>query len=183
MNRSQTLLWAILLTMLSSCASLSEEEANSKRKEIDSMGDTALSRLLEIRPELQSAFEASPGYAIADMKLTKVPVFGASGGPGLVVDRRTGARTYLKVTRFDVGGGMGIATFKVVILFQDAELLEQAMSGFWHFDAGAEAGAGGVSAEGSASAISTGYQVFRLADSGALATVTVRMVRARPYFD
>jgi lipid-binding SYLF domain-containing protein len=176
-------LMLIVLALLTGCASLSPEEAQAKREEIDQMEAATLARLLETRPELQSVFDASPGYAVGDMKLTKIPVFGGSVGPGVVVDKRTDARTYLRVTRFDVGGGMGIATFKVVILFQDPELLEQAITGFWHFEGGAEAGAGSASAEASVAGTSTGYQVFKLADSGALATVTVRMVRARPYFD
>jgi lipid-binding SYLF domain-containing protein len=172
-----------MLTILGGCASLSPEEAQAKRDEIDAMSEATLTELLESRPELQSVFDESPGYAIASMKLTKVPVFGGSGGPGVVIDKETGARTYLKVTRFDVGGGMGIATFRVVVLFEDPELLSQAMTGFWHFDAGMEAGAGSTSAEGSVSSVTSGYKVFKLADSGALATVTARVVRARPYFD
>jgi len=118
------------------------------------------------------------------MTLTKVPFVGGARAPGVIVDKRTGQRTYLELTRFDVGGGMGVATFKVVVLFQDPELLSRAMSGFWHFEAGAEAGAGSASAEGSvAAATSKGYKVFRLAENGVLATVTVRTVRARPYLD
>jgi lipid-binding SYLF domain-containing protein len=173
----------VLLTALGGCASLSPEEIQAKREAIDAMSDAALARLLETRPELQSVLDESPGYAIADMKLTKVPFVGGSGGPGVVVDKRSGRRTYLEVTRFDVGGGMGVAAFKVVLLFQDAELLDRAMTGFWHFDAGAQAGAGSASADGAVSAVSKGYQVYRLAESGALATVTVRIVRAKPYLD
>jgi len=180
---SLTALLAVLITSLAGCASLSPEEAQAKRDEIDAMSDAALARLFDTQPELRAAFDESPGYAVADIKLTKVPFVGGSEGPGIIVDKRTGKRTYLEVTRFDVGGGMGLSSFKIIVQFKDPELLTRAMSGFWRLEAGAEAGAGSASVEGSVGSASKGYQVFRLTDSGAIASVTARVVRAKPILE
>ena len=80
----------ILLAVLTGCTSLSPEEAQTKRDKIDVMGAATLAELLETRPDLESSFDEAPGYAIASMKLTKVPVFGGSDGAGVVIDKRTG---------------------------------------------------------------------------------------------
>jgi hypothetical protein len=53
------------------------------------------------------------------MKQTKFPLFGGSGGWGIVIDQRGGSRAYLKLTRFDAGGGVGVSSFKVLVLFQE----------------------------------------------------------------
>jgi lipid-binding SYLF domain-containing protein len=174
---------AVLAAALFGCSTLSPEGAEQKRQEIDAMSDSVITRLVERRPKLQQALDDSPGYAVADMAVTKVPMVGGGGGSGVIIDKRSGARTYVEVTRFEVGGGMGLQSFKVLVLFEDEELLDQAMKGFWHMDAGAEVGAREESAEGSVSPGSKGYQVFKLAEGGAVATVTVRAVRARPFLN
>ena len=172
-----------LMVVLASCATLSPEEAEQKRREIDAMSEAAITRLIESRPELKPSLDQAVGVAVADMSVTKIPVFGAGGGVGVIVDKRSNARTYVKVSRFEIGGGMGVQSFKVILLVQDPKLMDEGMSGFWHFDAGADVAAGEKSAEGSVASASSGYQVFRLADSGAIATVTVRTIRARPFLD
>jgi hypothetical protein len=47
----------------------------------------------------------------------------------------------------------------------------------------ADPGAGNASTEGSVSAASKAYRVFKLTESGAIAPATVRMVRAESYLD
>ena len=173
---------ALAFAVLAGCASLSPQERDTKRAELDAMGDKAITTLLETRPQAQASLDRSLGYAILDMAVTKIPWFGAGRGTGLVVDKRSNARSYLKVSRFDVGGGLGAQKYKVVILFFDEKLLGQSISGGWHFDAGAEAGAGTVSAEGTTAAVSQkGYEAYKLVEGGAVATVTVRVAYAEPY--
>jgi lipid-binding SYLF domain-containing protein len=117
------------------------------------------------------------------MKVTKIPVVGAGSGLGVVVDRRTDTRSYLKISRFEIGGGLGAEKFKVIIVFDDGKLLDRAAAGAWHYDAGAELAAGTASSEGGVQAAPKGFQAYRLVEGGALATVTVRVARAKPYLD
>jgi len=182
-KRVRLTLIAVLITALFGCNTLTPEEAQQKRQEIDAMSESALARLVDIHPEVQSQIDESPGYAVADMSVSKIPFVGAGGGSGVIVDRRSGDRTYVKVSRFEVGGGMGVQSFKVIVLFEDEDLLGRAMTGFWQVDAGAQVGAGETSAEGSASSVARGYHVYRLTEGGAIATVTVRAVNARPFLN
>lgn len=143
------------------------------------MSELVLPSLFEAQPEARVAYEQCVGYIVADMSLTKVPVFGAGKGYGIVIDKAHGGREYVEVSQFQVGGGLGAQKFKVVVLFTDGALLEQAMSGFWHFDAGAEAGSGHTSAAGT-TAKNKGYRAYKIAESGVVASLTLRAVRAKP---
>lgn len=174
---------AVVSTVIFGCATLSPEEREAKRAELDEMGEITVSRLLETRADIQDVLDRSIGYVVVDMSLTKIPMIGAGKGLGVVVDKRTGTRSYIKVSRFDVGGGMGAQKFKIVIVFDDGELLDRVVSGAWHYEAGAEAGVGSQTTEGTARASTKGYQAFKLVDSGAVATVTVRVAYAKPYLD
>ena len=176
-------LMAVPLVALLGCATLSTEERDAKRAELDAMGEKTIATLLDTQPEAREALAKSIGYVVVDMKVTKVPVVGAGTGVGVVVDRRTGARSYVKVSRFEVGGGLGAQKIKVIVFFHDAELMSRALSGEWHFQAGAEAAAGTAGTGGSVTMSDQGYRAFKLVESGAVATVTVRMAHAEPYLE
>ena len=143
------------------------------------MSESTLLRLFEQQPESKVEYEQCVGYAIAVMNQTKVPVIGTGKGYGVVIDRRNDAREYVKVSQFEVGGGLGTQKYTVILFFKDETRLKKAMTGFWHFQAGAEAAAGDAS-RGGRSSSGKGYQAYKIAESGAVATLTVRTVRAKP---
>jgi lipid-binding SYLF domain-containing protein len=173
----------VLTTLLLGCTTLSPEEQQAKRIELNGMCDKTVATLLETQPQLQEVFDNSVGYVVLDMTVTKIPVFGAGGGLGVVVDKRTGTRSYTKVSRFEVGGGVGAQKYKVIIVFTDAKLLDQIVAGAWHYKAGAEVNTGKASTENVAKKTQTGYQTFRLLEGGGVATVTLRVAHAKPYLN
>jgi len=174
----------LAVALLNSCATtLSDDEQQAKRTELDEMADGTIATLLETHPEANELLEQCSGYAVIKMQVTKVPVVGAGGGYGVVQDERTGVRSYTKVSRFEVGGGLGTQKYKVIIFFSDEKLLDRALAGAWHFDAGAEATAGTETIEGNVNQSNEGYRAFKIGESGAVATVTIRMARAKPYLN
>ena len=104
-----------------------------------------------------------------------------SGVSVLVVDAGTGERTYLKVQRFDVGGGIGVRTFRLVMIFFDEEAFEKLATGKLEFGAGVEAGAGkgdiGTGAGGVAGARNEKRAMYQLSEKGVSATLTVRLIK------
>jgi lipid-binding SYLF domain-containing protein len=165
------------------CATLSPAERDAERAALDAMAERTLVALLQGEPQAGKVLERALGYAVIDMAVTKIPAFGAGSGKGVVVDRRTSTRSYLKVSRFEVGGGLGAQKFQVVIIFEDGTLLDRATAGAWHYEAGAELAAGTSSAEGSVQRAAKGYEAYKLAEGGAAATVTVRVARAKPWLN
>lgn len=179
-----------VLVAATGCATTSPEEGGPTAAELDAMGDKAIAALLESKPEVQEALDKSVGHVVVNMTVTKIPWFGAGAGYGVVVDQRTSSRSYIRVSRFEVGGGYGAQKYKVVIVFSDEKLLERAAKGTWHYEAGAEVAAGSTSTEvgagsGGGEGVPTksgkGYKAYKLAESGAVATVTVRLAYAKPY--
>ena len=180
-SRVRLCLLTLSLFLLHGCAGLTQEEQSAKRAELDQMAEKVIATLLETEPDAQGALDKSLGYTVIDMTVTKIPMIGAGGGFGVVVDKGNGTHSYIKVSRFEVGGGLGGQQFKVIIFFYDKKLLERAVAGAWHFEAGAEATAGKTGTEGKVAASDQGYRAFKIAEGGAAATVTIRAAYAEPY--
>lgn len=174
---------ALGIALLNACSGLTPDEQQAKRAELDAMGEKTIATLMETHAGTREVLDQSLGYVVIEMTVTKIPVFGAGGGLGVVVDRRSGTHSYVKVTRFEVGGGLGAQKYKVIIFFDDEKLLKRVISGAWHFEAGAEAGAGSTSAEGKVSTSEKGYRAYKIVEDGAIATVTVRAAYAEPYLN
>lgn len=172
---------AVLLLALAGCASLSPEDHAIRRAELDQMAETTLTRLVELQPDAARALETCVGFVVLDMKTTKIPVIGTGQGFGVVIDRRNDTRSYVQVSRIEVGGGLGAQSYRLVIMFDDKRLLDRAVSGAWHYEAGSQAGLGTAEVDVSAKKDTKGYTAFKLVSGGAVATVTVRLARARPY--
>ena len=175
-----TLLTMITLFALSSgCSTMTTEEKEAKRKQLDAIAENTVVKLVEQNPKIQQELDDSPGYFVADMKLTKVPIVGAGGGEGVLIDKKSGQHTYLTVGRFDLGGGWGVRAYKALLIAKSQEVVDRIKNGTREFQAGAEAAAGSASAEGSTSDIGSPFTVHILSEGGAAATVTARVVRIR----
>ena len=174
----------VLVTIfLFGCTTLSPEERSAKRAELDDMANDAVAALLSAQPQVREIHERAAGYMVIDMKVTKIPVFGAGGGTGVVVDNRTGDRYYIKVSRFEMGGGLGAQRFRIIVFFYDEDLVDRVRSGAWHYDVSAEASAGAASAGSTAKAADKGYHAFKLSEAGAAVTATVRVAHSKPYLE
>ena len=163
--------------LITGCSSMSVTERETKRSQLDEMAEKAISGLIEQDPALQQKLDESLGYAVANMKVTKVPVVGAGGGEGVFVNKKTNKRTYFKVSRFDIGGGWGARSYKALLVAKTQEVIDRFDGGVWEFQAGVEASAGTAAAEGSSGALNEGFSLHILSDGGASATATARVIR------
>ena len=161
------------------CSSMTALEKDQKRGELDEMATKAIAGLIEQDASIKTEIDQSLGYAVANMKLTKVPIVGAGGGEGVFIDKKTQQRTYFTVSRFDLGGGWGARSYKALLIVESQEVMDSLKGGVWEFQAGAEASAGTASAEGSSAAINKGFTMHVLSDGGASATVTARIIRIK----
>lgn len=118
------------------------EEQQAKLAELDAMGERTVTKLLEVQPEAHEALVQSVGYTVIDMAVTKIPFLGGGRGLAVTVDKRSGEKSYAKVSQFEVGGGIGAKRFKAIVFFMEEQLLDRAIEGAWHFEAGAEVSAG-----------------------------------------
>jgi lipid-binding SYLF domain-containing protein len=178
--RLSMVMLAVLLA--ASCTStFSSMTAQEKRDFLVELEERTLAELVENQPDAQADVDRAVGYAVFSNKMTKIPMVGAGDGIGVVFNEKTGERTYLKVGRLDVGGGLGVREFRLVVIFFDEETLKKLVSGKLEIGAGAEAGAGesdiGTGAGGIAGSRKEDYVLYQLSDKGVSATLTVRMIR------
>lgn len=179
MKINMVLAISMALSLLVSCSSMTVSEKEIKRNELDTMAEQAIAGLVEKGPELQQEIDESLGYAVANMKVTKVPIVGAGGGEGVYFNKKTGKRSYFTVKRFDLGGGWGARSYKALLLVTSQDMLDRFDGGTWEFQAGVEASAGTAAAEGSSGALNEDFTVHVLSDGGASATATARVIRIK----
>jgi len=181
--------WALRLTAVvllgltvASCGSTYRSmSAAEKQTYLFSLEKRTLADLVEKKPEVQSEIDTAVGHAVLSIRVAKIPFIGAGDGIGVVANAGTGERTYLKVGRLDVGGGLGVREYRLIALFTEEDALEKLASGKLELRAGVEAGAKeteiGTGAGGIAGSRQKGYVLYQLADTGISATLTVRMIR------
>jgi lipid-binding SYLF domain-containing protein len=180
--------WALRLTAVillgitvASCGSTFRfMSAEEKRTFLLSLEERTLADLVANRPDVQPEIDTAVGHAVLSIRLAKVPFIGAGDGLGVVTNATTGERTYLKVGRLDVGGGLGVREYRLVVLFSEQDALEKLAGGKLELSAGVESGAKGTEvgtgAGGIAGSRKKGYALYQLADTGVSATATVRMI-------
>ena len=163
-----------ILLGVTGCSSMTATEKTSKRNELDTMATKAVEALKQKKTDLHNKLDKSLAYGVANMKVTKVPVVGAGGGEGVLVIKQTQERIYFTVGRFDIGGGWGVRSYKALIVILDAW-----KDGKWIFEAGAEASAGSAAAQGSSAGGEKDFTLHLLAEAGASATATARVIRVK----
>ncbi|MBW2218862.1 MAG: hypothetical protein JRF40_05140 [Deltaproteobacteria bacterium] len=179
MNKTR-LFFLVMLFTLAGCATLTTAEKEQKRNALDEMAKETIAALVEQDVKIQEKLDDSLAYAVADIKLTKVPIVGAGGGKGVFVDNRSQQRIYFTVRRLDLGGGWGVRAYKVLLVVESQDVFDRLKDGTWEFQAGAEASAGSVSAEGSSGdLLNTGFSMYVLSEAGASVTVTARVIRIK----
>jgi hypothetical protein len=186
--RSLTLPDCILLFLifgLSGCASIPGETGEEQAETIDALVERTLADLYKQEPKTKEEIANSVGYVIASTTITKIPIVGAGSGYGVAINTRSGEKTYLKMARFDVGGGWGARGLRPVLIFQDEKKFKDFIDGVWEAQAGAEAAAkvgetGTAGGAGTGALTDKGYSMHFITDAGVSATATAGVIRVKP---
>lgn len=172
----------LALVAVTGCASQDLQEPD--RETIETRAAAALATIEAHNPGFMDRLQAAPGYAVLGMVATKIPGIGTGIGYGLVVENQAQAHSYLKVTQLEVGPGLGAQRSKIIVVFEDETLLRRMIKGGVRFESSADVGAvAGVSETGKTivQREKPGYAVYQLTESGAIAAVTLRVLRGQPY--
>jgi hypothetical protein len=171
---------------LSGCASAPGKTGAEQAEAVDALVDRTLADLYKQEPAAKEAIASSVGYVVMSNKITKIPIVGAGVGYGVAIDTKTGNKTYMKLARFDVGGGWGVRALRPVLIFTDAKVFQDVLKGVWHGQVGAEAAAkvgdsGAAGGGGSDNAgKDKGYTMKVITDAGVSATVTLAVIHLKP---
>ena len=128
--------------MLGACTTIPIDERAVIREEINVAADETLASLVSNEPAFQREIDASVGYFVSQVSATKIPLVGAGYDIGVLFDKETGSHTYMNIKRADIGAGQGASRFRVLVLFDNRDVLERFRSGIWKSVLGAESAAG-----------------------------------------
>jgi hypothetical protein len=166
----------LALCLLAACTNVPVDERAAVRQEINDALDTTLEALTTTDPKFQKEIDTSVGYFASRVSATKIPVVGGGYGIGVLFDKEQNSRTYMNITRFDVGAGLGAGRFRVLILFENRETLERFRRGTWSPGLGVETAAGSRET-GRYSMGGDGYSLHFSTEFGAAISLSARLIR------
>jgi hypothetical protein len=177
---------SMLFMAMTGCAGGLLGSKEEKLAYFETLEQETLARLVKEQPKTEQELAQSVGYAVIEKKVVKVPMVGAGGGAGVVLERATGKKTYLRVPELQFGAGWGGRAEKVILIFQDIQKLRDLADGTWKAGIKAEAAAkaGEIGAAGGGSMgdlMKKGFTTYVLTDAGVSATATIAVLRAQPY--
>ena len=168
---------AILVLVLGSgCTSVPVEQRDDRRAELEELAEQTLAEVLAAEPEAAQELENAPGYFVSRISAANVALLGGGQGTGILRDLESGERTFLNVKRFDVGAGLGVRYYRVLVIVHTREKLEQMKRGITFRALAADLAAG---SSGTASLKGPDQQIsaYVLSDTGGLIAATARLVR------
>ena len=146
------------------------------RHQVREMAQDALASLYEILPGARRAIERSAGYAVFSTFGVKLFFAGGTTGKGMVVNRRTGRQTFMKMAQVQGGLGFGVDKSRLIFVFANEQALRNFIDQGWEFggqaNVSAMAGGQGGMFTGAAS-IAPGVYLYQLTDTGLSAALTV----------
>ena len=167
----------VVVFLVTGCSNLDAEQRNRKQQDVLGMAHSTVHELNEQNGKLAKSFEESLAYLVVDMKVTKIPAIGVGGGEGVLLMKADKQPIFYSVQRFDIGAGWGARSYKILVLLNSKEIIEELKDGHWIFDIGGEASVGTTAMEGASSGIAPEYSVHILSDGGVSASITARAIR------
>jgi lipid-binding SYLF domain-containing protein len=150
-----------------------EPSAEEKeRQEINAMAKQSLDRLFAQSAGSKNLYDKAYGYAVFAGTQTALALAGGRG-KGVAVDKKSGKRTYMKLTSVGAGVGVGIQKLKTVFLFETKEKFDKFVEGGWEGDSTAGAAAG-QDAAAVARSFTNGMAFYQLNDKGLIAQASVK---------
>lgn len=166
----------VALPLLAGCAAPKGDTIPEKQNDVKKMRDQTLARLYKEKPQAKKHIAGSVGYGVFSNINTNLFLVSTARGYGIVRDSRSGRDTYMRMGQIGVGPGLGIKDFRVIIIFNSKEVMNQFVEKGWEFGGHADAAAksgekgGAVGAEGY---VSRDILIYTLTEAGAALQATV----------
>jgi len=167
---------SLMLLLLGACTTIPVGERNQIRDEVNQAAETTIAQLVALDPSIQEALDQATGYAVASVSATKIPIVGAGYGLALLHDLENKTRTYINVSRFDLGAGVGAGRFRVLVIFENRDTLERFRDGTWQSVVGTQTTAG---SQGGSRTVRSGdgYAIYFVSDTGVALVASARLIK------
>jgi hypothetical protein len=173
---SKVILVVVLLVGLNGCTTIPPDQRADIRAEIDQVAAETIAGIVAEDPSIQKALDAAVGYLVGRVSATKVPIIGGGYGLAVVQDNEESTRTYLNISRVDLGAGLGAGQYRALIIFDTREAMEKFRDGTTETTIGADSQVGSRGTSFT-TLRGDGYSVRLVSESGAALTATARLVK------
>lgn len=156
-----------------------------QRQEILQQHDAILREFAAVQPYGQKQLDPSAGYATMTNIQTQVLLVGGGNGYGVAVRAADDEKTFIKSTEIDGGPGIGVASYRTLLIFRDEYAFANFVSGQWLYQAEADATATAKVDRAGAGVQATGelnqpVTIYQMSGSGLQAKASLGGVRFRP---
>ena len=146
-----------------------------QQEDIQKVTQQSLQQLYKAQPLARVAIEHAAGYGVFSDLGIKILFAGSGNGKGVVVNSRTGQKTYMKMIEVQAGLGFGVSKFRNIFVFETQSAMDSFINSGWQF--GGQATAGAVAAEkggqmSGAAAVDKGVWLYQLTETGLNLSVT-----------
>jgi lipid-binding SYLF domain-containing protein len=165
------------------CGFSAPAQAASKEEERQSIRRHAagtLDDLYEVAPGARKAVENAAGYAVFSNFGLKIMVAGGGTGEGIVIDKKSGTETFMKMAEIQAGLGFGVKKYRLVWVFERKSDLEEFVNTGLELGAQATAAAqvqGMGDAFAGAMSIRPGVWLYQITDDGLALELTAKGTR------
>ncbi len=183
MIRSLMVTGLVMVIFVTGCASPRGKSIADKRSYVEDMRQTTLDSVQVRSPEVAAKAKSAAGYGVFSNIGFAWIIGGGGNGYGVVVDNKSGNKTYMRVIRGSLGLGIGVKEYKAVIVFNDAATLNKFVTSGWEFggEASAVANTGTTGSDAQVSgSMTSGLEVYQFTDRGLYARVAVDGAKCYP---
>lgn len=165
---------------LGGCAGPKGGTPEARRAYAVEMRETTLATLYGRSPWVEAEIAGAAGHGVFSAIGTKIIPITTVGGYGVVHDRASGEDTFMRAGGLGLGLGLGIKDYRAVMVFHDADSLQDFLSNRWEMnfeaDLAAKFGDAGGALAGGANARRS-VTVYHITRNGLAITATINATR------
>lgn len=161
----------LTILSLAGCGVQLDGSVQQQRKTIKAMEDDTLNKLYAKEPGTRDQIRKAAGYGVFDASGGKVIFGGLDHGNGVVFDRASGKRIYMKMFELQPGIGLGYTNFRLVFVFDNRDVLNEFTNTGWEFGTRAGAAAKDKTQGGAAEigyTVAPGVHLYEMTQEGAI---------------
>lgn len=174
----------IILLTFTGCGPSKKYSVPERQEIINTMADYTLDLLYADKPSTRQEIADSVGYAVFSNTNVYLLAGSIGGGNGVVFDKITGDKVYMKRTAGGVGPGIGAKDYRQIVIFGTRRALLEFIGSGW--EVGGQAGAAAKSLEAGRAitaeeSIHRNISTYTITDSGV--AIQANIVTSRYWID
>lgn len=166
------------------CTSAKGVTPEEKRLNIAELHEEVVVKMADKYPDIKRKINESPGYGVFSNVSVNLLIAEGGNGFGMVVNNKTGEKTYMKMVLGGVGFGLGVKDLRQLIIFKTTDAMNSFVEKGWdvgaHADATAKAGEKGGEVNTSGD-IGSEVEIYEATESGL--TLQANVTLAKYYKD